>query len=555
MWNTTTLQVELLVWCSLFCMIAAICMGLSNNFEKEKRNWMLLMQASTSLLLGFDALAYVFRGKRGIENYYMVRISNFSVFLLTDIALLFFHMYVCTNVLKKEQREYVVRVKTGVRLAGMGIIFVVLSQFTDLYYYFDENNFYHRNTGYFISMLIPVIVMLIDLSLMLQYRKRLSRRIFISMLSYIVLPLLAALIQMIYYGISFINISIGASMIIMFLAAMGEQNRQMYRLLKKNTEVEARLEIATTLNRCVGELSSDTDIQVAIFNLLHAINDYFHADRTYIFEADYDRKVVINTHEYTEHGVSAQMDNLQAVPMETVDIWMQHFQKDEVYYMPDLEQERGHETYNILKDQDIQSLLAVPLWSEGKMIGFLGVDNPKEHYDDPTLLSSIKYFISNSLSMKKQQEWLEYLSYRDMLTKLYNRNKYIDTVESYEKKTIKQVGAAYVDLNGLKKVNDQQGHEAGDHLIQNAANAIASAFPDQSYRVGGDEFVILVIGVGEEEFLKKIDEMEEKMKEQQVSISIGPVWKARTEDLEKMLKDADALMYEEKEKYHKKHSR
>lgn len=555
MWSTTTLQVELLVWGCLFCMIAAICMGLSNNFDKEKRNWMLLMQASTSLLLGFDALAYVFRGKQGIENYYMVRISNFAVFLLTDIALLFFHMYVCANVLSKEKREYVVRVKTGVRLCFMGMFFVVLSQFTNLYYYFDENNFYHRNSGYFISMLIPVIVMLIDLSLMMQYRKNLPRRIFISMLSYIVLPLFAVLIQIVYYGISFINLAVGVSMIIMFLAAMGEQNRQMYRLLKKNTEVEARLEIATTLNRCVGELSSDTDIQIAIHNLLHAINDYFQADRTYIFEADYDRQVVVNTHEYTQQGVSAEIDNLQAVPMKAVDIWMQHFQKDEVYYMPDLEQERGHETYQILREQDIKSLLAVPLWREGKMIGFLGVDNPKEHYDDPTLLSSIKYFISNSLSMKKQQEWLEYLSYRDMLTKLYNRNKYIDTVEEYEKKTIRQVGAAYVDLNGLKKVNDQQGHEAGDHLIRHAADAIASIFPDQSYRVGGDEFVILVIGVTEEEFLKKIDQMEEKMKEQQVSISIGPLWKARTEDLEKMLKDADALMYEEKEKYHEKHGR
>ena len=56
MWNTTALQIGLLAWGFLFCVIAAICMGLSNNFEKEKRRWILLMQISTALLLGFDAL-------------------------------------------------------------------------------------------------------------------------------------------------------------------------------------------------------------------------------------------------------------------------------------------------------------------------------------------------------------------------------------------------------------------------------------------------------------------------------------------------------------------
>lgn len=60
------------------------------------------------------------------------------------------------------------------------------------YYYFYEDNFYHRNTGYIISLLIPVTAMLIDLSLLLQFRKNIRKKIFVSMLSYIVLLLVAA---------------------------------------------------------------------------------------------------------------------------------------------------------------------------------------------------------------------------------------------------------------------------------------------------------------------------------------------------------------------------
>lgn len=222
-----------------------------------------------------------------------------------------------------------------------------------------------------------------------------------------------------------------------------------------------------------------------------------------------------------------------------------------MYYISNLEQEKGHGTYEILQEQNIESLLAVPLRKEGKMIGFLGVDNPQKHYDDATLLSSMQYFITNSLSMKKQKEWLEYLSYSDMLTKLYNRNKYIEVVETYEHKTITSVGAAYIDLNYLKRYNDQLGHEAGDRYICHAAAVLGRIFPKNAYRVGGDEFVVLVFPVEKEIFYQKIQQLQKEMKEKEVSISLGTLWQEKTEDLEAFLKKADELMYQEKEMYHR----
>ena len=325
MWNRTTLQVDLLVWGCVFCLIATLTMVLSNQYDKEKRQCMMWMQFFTAILLASDALAYIYRGDAQADGYFMVRISNFLVFLVTDIVLLFFHAYVCCYIYKKKQRLRLFRVKAGFGLCIVGIALVVFSQFTDLYYYFDEQNVYHRNHGYFISMIVPVLVMVLDFSILFQNRKRLSRKIYISMLSYIVLPLLAAILQFRLYGLSLINSSIGLSMVLMFLAAMAEQNREMNELAKKNSEVEARLEIATTLNRCVSELSSDTDIQVAIYNLLHTINDYFKADRAYIFEINFEKNVIVNTHEYAKDGVTEEMDNLQEVPMQAIDLWLENF--------------------------------------------------------------------------------------------------------------------------------------------------------------------------------------------------------------------------------------
>ena len=226
------------------------------------------------------------------------------------------------------------------------------------------------------------------------------------------------------------------------------------------------------------------------------------------------------------------------------------FQRDEVYFMSNIEQENGFESYDMLQEQEVDRLLAVPLKKKKKIIGFLGVDNPRKHYDDATLLSSIQYFIINSMERKERQQQLEDLSYRDMLTGLYNRNKYIMVVESYAEKSLHNVGVAYIDLNGLKKMNDVYGHESGDDLICRAASAIAAVFPGNAFRVGGDEFVVAEADIAKEQFSEKIDQLHQEMENRQVSVSIGVLWKEEENDIVRMLKQADNIMYDAKKKYH-----
>lgn len=543
-------QAELLFCVCLFCLVMALCMYLNNNFDSKKRKWLFLMQIFTALLLFNDALAYIFRGYAGTVGCFIVHISNFMVFALSDVVMFFFHVYVCSYLFVDEEWRTIRRAKSVSYICATGVVLVIISQFTDFYYYFDADNFYHRNTGYIISLLIPVAAMLIDLSLLLQFRKNIRTKIFISMISYIVLPLVAAAVQTFWYGVSLINLSIGMAMIFMYIASMSEQNWEMYKLLKKKTEIEERLNIAETLNKCVKALSSDMDIDAAVDNLMGVINGYFNGDRSYIFEIIEDGKTLKNTYEYVREGVSAQIDNLQAVPIDVISVWMECFKKDEVYFMSNIEQENGFESYDMLQEQEVDRLLAVPLKKKNKIVGFLGVDNPRNHYDDPTLLSSIQYFIINSMERKEKQQQLEDLSYRDMLTGLYNRNKYINVVESYAGDVLHNIGVAYIDLNGLKKMNDVYGHEAGDDLIRRAASAISAVFPGCAFRVGGDEFVIAKAEIEEAAFLNKIDQLHNEMESRQVSVSIGVLWKEEQDNIIGMLKQADNIMYDAKRKYH-----
>lgn len=547
------LQVAILIWGCAFCAIAALCIFLSSNYDREKRRYLILMESFASLLLLMDAMAHIFSGYPGVPGNVMVRILSFLVFLLSDVVLLCFHIYVCVYLFSKRERRTLKRVKAGYVIAAAGVAFVVISQFTHWYYYIDGDNCYHRAPLYIMSILFSAAGLLIDLTLLLQYKKRVSRKLLFSMLSCIVLPAVAAAVQVFRYGMSLIDFSVGISMIIMFIVTMTELNQEMYQLISREGKIKERLEIATILNKCIAELISGEDEDAAISNLLRIISGYFDGDRSYIVQIDEKRNVCTNTYEYAMNGVTAEKDNLQEVPMEMLDIWMDSFRKNGLYYIPDIEEEQGQPYYETLKMQDITRLLAVPLNSDGKIIGFLGVDNPRLHYEDHTLLSSIQYFLTDSLKAKERKACLQYMSYRDMLTTLYNRNRYIQVLEGMQAKTVIKTSVAYIDINGLKRVNDLYGHEAGDRLIINTARSMLAILPENAYRVGGDEFVLICFDMDEKIFRSKVRDICDSIAAKRISVSVGVVWEESSSELETMLRRADDLMYAEKKKYYEKH--
>lgn len=540
-----------LLWGGCFCLTAAFCLSMGNDHNREKRNWLLWMELSAAALLCCDAAAWFVQGTPGEASHLIMVATNFVVYAGLYLVLFLFNHYVGCY-LREDGRLCAPKRSRAVDITcavGIGLVFV--SQFSPLLYYIDAQNIYHRSDAFPLSMVLLLIGMGTETTMMAQFYQKLTMGRRIAMFGCVVLPLSVAACQVFQDDISLISLSVGASMILLFVVATSAQNRELAVSERTKEQIRQRLEIATVLNSCVGKLNSDTDIDVGINNLLATVNGYFQADRTYVFEIDPDRDVLINTFEYIcGQEVSAQMDNLQEVPVSVIKVWMQNFRQGRSYYMSDLEQERGQPSYEMLKAQQVWRLLAVPLMKGGAMVGFLGVDNPRAHYDDATLLASIQFFVTNSLDRKKQQAYLEKLSYRDMLTGLYNRNRYIERLEAYKQVQDQQIGAIYIDLNGLKKVNDEQGHRAGDELIVRAAGTIAGIFAEDAYRVGGDEFVVILLDVSREDFARKTEQLRRQMQENGVDASIGGVWQASTENLENLLRRADENMYREKKRYY-----
>ena len=119
-------------------------------------------------------------------------------------------------------------------------------------------------------------------------------------------------------------------------------------------------------------------------SMLKSVGKYTTADRAYIFEWNSEKKESFkNTFEWCASGIEPQIQNLQEVPVCLMQNWVETFIQKKNIIIYDLEQiaEETPQEYEILKPQNIHSLIAVPIYTNHKFIGFIGLDNPDLNQD------------------------------------------------------------------------------------------------------------------------------------------------------------------------------
>lgn len=245
MFSIRILHIALELWGSVFCLITALCIFISRSVEEDQRRIVTWMQLNTAILLFTDAMSWLYRGYPGVVGYYAVRIFNFAVFLSSNVITLLYHRYVCSFLYKKQDRRgferYAKRVYAGYLIGLASVVLVIISQFIHLYYYFDHGNFYHRKVWYPVSLVLPFTVGLLDFTLLIQHRKKLKTIVFVSLISYVILPMVAAVIIVKFYGFSLINIAITISMIMMVFSAVIEHKNVLEQKEKEMSEL--RIEV------------------------------------------------------------------------------------------------------------------------------------------------------------------------------------------------------------------------------------------------------------------------------------------------------------------------
>ncbi|MBO4679769.1 MAG: GGDEF domain-containing protein, partial [Lachnospiraceae bacterium] len=119
----------------------------------------------------------------------------------------------------------------------------------------------------------------------------------------------------------------------------------------------------------------------------------------------------------------------------------------------------------------------------------------------------------------------------------------------------KSVGVAFADLNGLKTINDEEGHPAGDALLKRAAATLRTVFSDEEiFRAGGDEFSMILTDITEEELADMVEKVRVNSKDfDRVNFAIGFSVEKKAKDVRKALRKADENMYEDKRLFYEAH--
>ena len=216
--------------------------------------------------------------------------------------------------------------------------------------------------------------------------------------------------------------------------------------------------------------------------------------------------------------------------------------------------------YESLKSMGVNRLVLFPLRHGNELMGYIWA---REFNSDNTIkiketLELTTFFIASEMSNYLLMKRMEVLSSVDLLTGINNRNimnNRIDRIVAGKEILAEPYAVIFADLNGLKRVNDTEGHTAGDEMIKDAANILQSVFEDgEVYRAGGDEFMILVCGITEEEVEKRMALVREKASAtKNVSISAGVSMSSEEPDILKAMHNADARMYSDKESYYSAH--
>lgn len=247
MLDLKSFQIALLAWGGLFCIILFVVIRIIAPLDIVKNKLYSFLLIFTAIYLFSDCFAWYFRGMPGLIGYIGVRLSNGINFISDYLLILTFHLLVCYCLFAEEKQfNKLLRVQIPYIICFLGVVMVIINHFYGFLYYFDANNIYHRGPYTLLYAYSCFIVVLIDFSLLIQYRKSFKSKIILNfMILYSLSPLIAGIVQSFNYGLSLTGIAISISTVCILCTELIDASQ---RLLKKEKET-SEMKVALTLSQ------------------------------------------------------------------------------------------------------------------------------------------------------------------------------------------------------------------------------------------------------------------------------------------------------------------
>ncbi len=174
-----------------------------------------------------------------------LRIVTLTEFMVSGFMTFMLIVMIQYSAMQKDEAKKAALLLQGILAAH--VILLVIAGFTDLYYYFDENNVYHRSKLYILSNVFPVIMLIQGMNLLIRFRAKFEKKILRAYWIYIAAPLAAIVIQAFFSEIKFILLSTTAAAVYMFAVITDNLTEKYEKQKIESSRIETELSMATRI--------------------------------------------------------------------------------------------------------------------------------------------------------------------------------------------------------------------------------------------------------------------------------------------------------------------
>lgn len=225
----------------LLCFLGILTVSIGAKIDKKTSRYFVAIFLCLMAYILSNICGLLFKGTPGTLGFYSVRITNFCEFFFGYLLSLLFTMYLlyCIDENKNKNIDKLRIVVFAYFI--LQVLILIISQFTNLYYYFDNNNVYHRGNWFWISQISAIISVIANSIFIAVYHKSLSKKEKIAFTVYLMLPMLALSIQIFYYGLFLTIFTQIISAFVMFLFILYDQTDKFCAQERENADMRVAI--------------------------------------------------------------------------------------------------------------------------------------------------------------------------------------------------------------------------------------------------------------------------------------------------------------------------
>ncbi|MFZ4724905.1 MAG: PAS domain S-box protein [Paludibacter sp.] len=256
--------------------------------------------------------------------------------------------------------------------------------------------------------------------------------------------------------------------------------------INERYEVELKLKYYSKFQQLLVNISSSfinlplDKIEIEINTALRELGLFVGADRSYIFEYDFENQTANNTYEWCDVGIEPQIDNLRLVPISEMLEWPEINQKGEGIYIPDVVSLKHNIVREWLEPQGIKSLLTVPMMMNEKCIGFVGLDSVKQHH----VYSDIEKDLLKVFAQMLVNIQLRKLAEEDLIESEFKYRQITENISDVVWLTDMQFNMKFISSSVEKLI----GESVERHIKRSVEEKFTPASVEKLYSLFNEEF-------------------------------------------------------------------